>query len=391
MRNAARNASAMKTGNMLELISIIRRGPVSRADLARETGLTRAAVTIIVDRLQGEGVVAERGAGSGRGRKPILLEIREGSLCFMGVDITRADCSVGIVDAAGRMLEHASFGLSPDGAFSDVLPRITGLMRGIVGKFPGSCRLLGAGVSVPGPVDSHTGIVLNPPNFRMLHGQNVVEALGGAVECGIWADNNASARALWERNLGAGRRFANFIAITVDTGVGSGLVLGGRLYRGMGFAGEAGHVSVDMNGEPCACGNRGCLELYASVPALLRRQCAGRPDLKRWEDIADGAERGDALCIEAVGQEARYLSQSVVNTANLLDLEAVILTGFVAYKPAMLLESMRKAVRSARITAGAHDLEILASGPVEHAGAASAAMLAMERFFAGETGWGAPA
>ncbi|MEA4889935.1 MAG: ROK family transcriptional regulator [Clostridiaceae bacterium] len=388
MKKSTRNAFTMKTANMREIISILRQGPVSRADLARATGLTRAAVTIIVERLVKNGLVTERGTGESRqGKKPILLDIVSSGLCFMGVDITRVDCSIGVVDIKGKILAHDTFRLSPDGSFDDLLLRVVSGLRSLRATLPDPGSLLGMGVSVPGPVDSNTGNVLNPPNFGMLCGRNVLEPLKDALGCGVWIDNNAAARALYEKDLGAGRSFTNFISMIVDTGVGSGLVLGGRLFRGLGFAGEAGHMSVDMNGKLCTCGNRGCLELYAAIPALIRRECAGRPDIAGWSDVVDRAAEGDALCLSVIEKEARYLSQSVVNTTNLLDLEAVILTGFVTYKPGLLLDAMSRFVQGARIAAGAHRLEILASGSIEHVGVVSAAMLAAERFLTGETDW----
>lgn len=391
MRNTARNASTMKQGNMLEIIDIVRRGPVSRADVARATGLTRAAVTIIVDRLEKEGILVERGFGEdSQSRKPIMLDVSDDGFCFMGVDITRVNCSIGIVDIKGKVIERVCFDLSSDTPFGSVLPDILGGMRSVLAKpeIPGKLR--GIGVSAPGPVDSRSGVILNPPNFKMLQRQNVLEALKGGLDSGIWLDNNAAARALYEKNMGAGRRFGNFMTMIVDTGIGSGLILDGRLFRGAGFAGEAGHTSIDIHGSPCTCGNRGCLELYAAIPALLRRQCAGRPDITSWKDAVDGAEAGDGHCLAVIRKEAEYLSQSIVNTANLLDLEAVILTGYVAYKPELLLDNIRRAVQDARITGSIHGLEILTSHTGENAGVASAAMIAMEKFFSGETDWRLP-
>lgn len=385
-----RNAASMKLGNMLEIIDIVRRGPVSRADVARATGLTRAAVTIIVDRLQKEGILLEPAAEGDRGKKNSLLEVRDDSLYFMGVDITRVNCSVCIADIKGRSLAEAGFSLSADDAFDGILPGILSNMKNVCQAIGGPQRLMGIGVSVPGPVDIQSGRVLNPPNFRMLENQNVLDRLKGATDCGIWLDNNSAARTLYEKHLGAGRRFGNFMVMIVDTGVGSGLVLDGRLFRGLGFAGEAGHTSLNFDGPPCACGNRGCLESYAAIPALLRRECAGRPDIASWKDVVDRAEHGDSLCLEVIGKEAGYLSQSIANTANLLDLEAVILTGYIAYRPELLLSRIRSAVQSVRITGRIHALEILPSDERENAGAVSAAMIAMEKFLSGQSGWNIP-
>ncbi len=387
MRDTARNAASMKLNNMLDIIDIVRRGPVSRADVARATGLTRAAVTIIVDRLQKAGILEVPGADGERGRKNSLLQLMDQGLYFMGIDITRVNCSICIADIKGNSIAEAGFALSADAAFEDVLPLIRDRVQDVCRSIGGVERLTGAGVSTPGPVDITAGKVLSPTNFRMLHNQNVIEQLREVVGCGIWLENNAAARTLYEKNLGEGRRFSNFMVMIVDTGVGSGLVLEGRLFRGLGFAGEAGHTSVNMDGPLCACGNRGCLEEYAAIPSLLRREFAGHSDVSSWKDVVDLALAGNAQCLDVVSREARYLAQSIVNTANLLDLEAVILIGFIAYRPDLLLEHIRQAVQGVRITGHTHGLEIIASQARENAGALSAAIIAMEKFLMGQAGW----
>lgn len=391
MRNPIRNAASMKQGNMLEIIDIVRKGPVSRADVARATGLTRAAVTIIVDRLVKQGILIEPDTAQGsREKKNSLLKMRDDCFYFMGIDITRVNCSLCVVDIKGRSVAEAGFGLSADDSFDNILPGILFSMKDVCRSIDGPQRLMGIGVSVPGPVDIRSGRVLNPPNFSMLKNQNVLDRLKGTADCGIWLDNNATARTLYEKHLGAGGRFGNFMVMIVDTGVGSGLVLDGRLFRGLGFAGEAGHTSINLDGPMCACGNRGCLEEYAAIPALLRRECNRRPDITSWKDVVDRAEQDDALCMEVIETESRFLSQCIVNTANLLDLEAIILTGYIAYQPELLLGRIRNAVQGARITGRIHALEILPSAEHENAGAVSAAMIAMEKFLSGQTGWNIP-
>ena len=383
----ARNASDMKMGNMLEIIDLVRQGPTSRAAVARATGLTRAAVTIIVDRLISAGLISEHSLDNdGKCRKPIQLELGD-RLRFMGVDISRAGCTIGLMDLKGATSMCSHFAIVPDDPFERVLPRIIETMRRISCSLRSSRKLIGIGVSVPGPVDAKAGVTLNPPNFKMLQNQRILDQLRGGADCAIWLDNNAAARTLFEKNLGQARRFNNFMTMIVDTGVGSGLVLDGKLFRGAGYAGEAGHVSIDRQGERCVCGNRGCLELYAAIPVLIRREGKGRPDLADWPAGAEQALAGDGRARAIIGQEAAYLAQSIVNTANLLDLEAVILTGMITYKPELLLEAIRQHVQAARITGSIHRLEILAAQPRPDDAAASAATIALDKFLTGQTDW----
>jgi predicted NBD/HSP70 family sugar kinase len=385
----AQNSSNMKLHNMLELMNLVRKGSVSRIEASKKMGLTRAAVTIIVDRLEREGIICEIGAGESEvGRKPIILGMRADSFYFMGIDINRVSCSIGIVDVMGGIITSTKFDLPPRATFDSILPQIFEGVGQACRKLDGlSGRLQGIGVSVPGPLDPRAGVVFNPPHFELLQGQNVAEKLRKGLDFPLYVDNNAVARTLYEKNLGEGKQFHNFMVMTVDTGIGSGLLMEDELYRGMGYAGEVGHVSIDINGQPCSCGNRGCLEGFASIPALLRHECADRADLASWRDVADGAEQGDSHCKEVIATEARYLAQSIVNTANLLDIEAVILTGYVAYRPGLLLEEISRLVRNARITGNIHDIQILAAPLREDAEVVTAATIAMEKFFSGETDW----
>ena len=129
---------------------------------------------------------------------------------------------------------------------------------------------MGLGITAPGPLDSGKGTILNPPNFKKWKNTAIVSELKKTFDFDIMLENNASALAVAEKNYGAARGFSDFILLVVDTGVGAGIITDGSLYKGSNSLGaELGHTSIIYNGKKCDCGNNGCLEVYASVPAIL--------------------------------------------------------------------------------------------------------------------------
>lgn len=380
VRNRPRNAAAVKNGNRLDLISLVLQGSVTRAELARRTGLTRAAVTIIVERLIRERVLSEAGETSDKQKHAARrLRINDQRYLFMGIDIHRQGYAIGLTDLRGQTVRSQQSGFLPGQPYERLMDQLSTEAEQMHRSLSQPDRLQGIGISVPGPVDHRTG-AMSPPHFDLLKGHNILADLKDRLPAPVWIENNAAARALCEQYAGQERRYRNFMVLIVDTGIGSGLILNGKLYRGFGFAGEIGHLSIDRNGPLCACGNRGCLEGYAAIPALIN--LAAVPDsVVSWRDLADQAEAGDAGCLAAIEHEAANLAQGIVNAVNLLDLEAVILTGDIVYKPELLLQAVRRQVQATRITRQVHDLVILAAEDRQDAGMAGAAMIAMDHFF----------
>jgi predicted NBD/HSP70 family sugar kinase len=170
--------------------------------------------------------------------------------------------------------------------------------------------------------------------------------------------------------------------LVVDTGIGAGIVIDDKLYKGVGgFGGEVGHISIDINGRRCNCGNKGCLETYASISAVLRDVAGVHKDIRTWETIVDQAIAGDPFCKGIVEKEAAYLSAGIVNVLNVLELEAVILTGYIKYKPEILLASIRNIVNATSITRGICDKKIYMSSLPEDIDIVSAASLIINEFY----------
>ena len=384
MKDSVRNKAHMKFYNRQNILDIINKKPLSRAELARKTGLTRAAVTIIVDGLVKEGIVMETTAAEADyGRKPILLDIRRENYYAIGLNISRCGCCAGITDLKGTVKVRREIALPKTNA-KEALETIKKELHQLTAQCDKEKgKLLGIGITTPGPVDVFSGTILNPPNFELWNNFEIVAELKKDFPYEIYLENNSTSLALAERNFGEGCRFNSFMLLVVDTGIGAGIIINNSLYRGVGgFGGELGHTSVDMNGKPCKCGNKGCLEVYASIPVIIEEAKLNYPDVRTWKDIVDKAVSGDTGCKEIIEKEARLLSNSIVNSMNVLELEAVILTGFINYGE-ILVNRIREIVHSTAITRDIHKIQICMSSISSDSDIIASAAIVIEKFFNG--------
>ncbi|HVC38860.1 MAG TPA: ROK family protein [Candidatus Dormibacteraeota bacterium] len=226
----------------------------------------------------------------------------------------------GIVRRRGRARTAASEG--PTG----ILAQIDGLVREAVAAEPeASLSQLLLAVGVPGPVDSGTGVVAGAPNLPGWRGVPLRELLEKRLGCRCLVEHDASLAALAEYRRGTGRGTQDFVYVTVSTGIGAGLILGGRLYRGyQGSAGEFGHMVIFPGGPACNCGNRGCLEALASGTAIARE--AG---VASAFEVSRMASAGDPAARAILSRAARYIGLALGGLINLLNPEAVALGGGV--------------------------------------------------------------
>lgn len=257
----------------------------------------------------------------------------------------------------------------------------------LVGRFsplpPGA-----VGVAVPGPLSVRDGVVFEPPNLRGWREVPLRRMLEERLHRPVVLENDANAAALGEWWRGAGRGSRHLVYVTVSTGVGGGLVLEGRLYRGAGdTAGEIGHVVVDPTGPVCSCGRRGHLEGIASGPAIARwteeQLRAGRPSVLAGRkglsarEVAEAAEAGDGLAREAFARAGRYLGWAVAGLLNLLNPEVVVLGGGVVRAGRWLLDPLREAARESSFERPWRAARIVTAGLSGRAGLVGAAYVAM--------------
>ena len=331
----ATNANTMKEKNKRLLINLIRRDECSRADLAKATALTKAAVSIIVDDLIKDGVVYEsKSMESGIGRRPLLLKLNPSFMCSVGLNITRRYAELGIVDISGKIICEKRFDVYPKKeAIANIKKSIETMIQENHISYD---NIYGVGVTAPGPVDVPNTTILNPVHFDEWHYENIGLQLEGVLPRKVYLENVSGGLALCEKYFGIAKKMEDFLVLVVDEGIGSGIMTSGKLLRN---ASELGHTSIAYDGPRCECGNFGCVEKYASIGGILQGT-----EYTSWKEVIDA---DDEAIIE---KEAEYLSCAIINAVNLFSLENVILEGEINYKTEKLIQSIETKMKRNKIT-----------------------------------------
>lgn len=342
----------------LVLEYIWRERKVSRADIARRLGMSRSTVSEIVSALLETGLVAEGEDGPSRGgRRPILIEFQDAAAVILGVEMGATHVAAVLTDLRGHVLAWDNRAhpvrTDPEGT----IRLMVDLIDACLGSWGGPReKLLGIGVAVPSPVDPSEPDRLSEVVMPAWRGHSGMETLRSTYGVPVFVDNDANLGAVAEQWWGAGRGIDDFTYIKVATGVGAGYVIRGEVYPGAtSVAGEIGHLSIDSEGEPCICGNRGCLATLVGTPALIARADELRsefPDSVLADReitiaaIEDAALADDPLGLTVVQEAARNLGIAVAGVLNLMNPAAVILGGSLARVEERLLAPLREMVMS---------------------------------------------
>jgi glucokinase len=234
------------------------------------------------------------------------------------------------------------------------------------------------GVAIPGEVDP-TGLCWGLPNVPGFKGVALGRGLSERLRCPVAVENDATTAALGEYLHGHGSRYPSFLMITLGTGIGGGLVIGGQLYPGSnGFAGEIGHVNIDpaVDAPLCGCGKRGCLETYSGTPALIRKFAElGGGDVTEIKDIAASARRGETAGIETFRMMGMALGRGLANIQNVLDLNALIFSGGISRSFDLLEPLVREGLRKYSFSEPPAEVPLVVSELGSTAGVVGAAYL----------------
>jgi predicted NBD/HSP70 family sugar kinase len=340
----------------LVLNTVFGNATVSRAEIARITGLTRTTVSQIVAGLMDEGLVREVGVGSSRGGKsPILLSVVADSRHLIGLDLGEAQFSGAVVNLRGEILR--SIHLPLEGRSSDAtLERIFELVDAL--RADDRCPLLGIGIGAPGIIDTSTGTVrwsvnLNWAELRL--GPLLEQRYGVPVVVA----NDSHAAALAELTFFRQPRPNNLIVIRVGRGVGAGIILNGQLFQGDGYgAGEFGHVSMAGADAPCRCGREGCLETMTSMRALVDAAGALEPSITDVSGLVAAFLAGVTSIRRIVLDAARELGVAIGWLIGVLNVRHVLVVGPVAEFGDDWLGEVRRYARSSVLALVARDTQI---------------------------------
>lgn len=348
---------------------------ISRAELARRLDLSRSTVSELVPRLLATSLVVEAGAGaSSGGRRPIQLRFEDDAFFILGVALGATHVGVVVTDLRGgiRAACEREHPVQTDPAGTrELLERMS--LDALAAAQVGPGRLLGVGVGLPSPVDPRHPERLHRLTLPAWGREHRLGEIAEGLGVPALFENDANLGALAERWWGAARGVDDFTYLHVATGVGSGHVVAGRLYRGAaGVAGEAGHLSIDPHGPLCNCGNRGCLWMYVGTPNLLARvqalaaehpgsMLAGAPPTLAALEAAARAD--DPLAARVIREAGEHLGAAIVNIVNLLNPTRVIVGGTLARLGERLTAPIREAVtarifESAATLTGLHATEL---------------------------------
>ncbi|MFI5661985.1 ROK family protein [Streptomyces sp. NPDC051684] len=361
-----RTSRDIRTANRYEVLRrCLGRSAVSRQELAAETGLSSATVATLVGELLDLGVLVTDGfVDSGGGRPRGLVSVDAGHGSLVGVDVAETYVHAELFDLNLRAVARADREPVP-GAHgpAHVAAVIADAVRSVLDATTDAGTggpVLGAGVCMPGLVDRQGGISVYAPNWGWRDAVPLRELLAEHLDVPLYLDNPLRASTVAELWFGAARGRDDAVVVNLGTGVGAGLALGGALHRGVtNSAGEWGHTTLVLDGRPCHCGNRGCVEAYVGAPGIMRslRELHPRSPLLHPDDqtatigaIGRAATEGSAEALDVVRETARYLGAAIGDLVNLLNPEVVVLSSWVAEAlGAPLLDEVRSA-------AGRHSL-----------------------------------
>src|SRR3954467_13330274 len=359
---------SLRERNRLRVIDALRtRGAISRADIARQTGLSRSTVSSLVADLQATGMVIERATdgvaatASQGGRPPVLVALDRSAGAGLARDFGHASLRVAVPDLSCSILAESYAELEVDTAAVDALDTAATLVSELIDEAGGARgRVLAAGMGLPGPIDRESGRVHSQPILPGWVALDPAAEMEERLGLPVHLDNDANVGALGESTFGVGRGTLVMAYLRLSAGIGAGLVIKGRPFRGArGIAGEIGHVLVDPQGPICRCGNRGCLETFASPPALceLLRRSHGPITVPRLLSLA---AEGDAGARRVIHDAGRVVGRAVADLCNFINPDLVIVGGDLAGAGDLLLDPMREAVRRFAIPAAAEDVRITA-------------------------------
>ncbi len=397
------NISKVKAHNLSAVLSMLRQYEfVSRAHLAELTGLSTTTISNLVSELLEQGIVTEEGAikpapRQGAGRPRTSLRLVPEARYAVGVHIGVGQIRVAVADLRAQHLNTLSMGHSLDSSASEVMGDVAALVdRALAQSGVDRDKVVGLGVGASGLVNPHTGVNVMAPNLGW-RDVPIRDLLVQELALPVCVDNNARTMALGEALFGVGRDVHALAFVYARIGVGAGFVVGERLFRGSAAgAGEIGHTTIIPDGgEPCRCGNNGCLETLVSEPAIvhlaealaarepngiLAAQLQGEQGTAI-ERIFGAARAGDRATQAMLEERACYMGIALANLVNVLNPDMIVLGGIFAQGQDLLLPTVERVLRQRAFANLGAQVQLKTTGFGPQAGVIGAVALALNTFF----------
>jgi len=338
-----------KENKSLVLNLIINHAPISRADIAQQSGLNKGTVSSLVSELLEEQLIYESGPGeSSGGRRPVMLLFNQGAGYSIGLDLGVNYILGVLTDLQGNIVfsENKKY---KNTTYEETLDHVKKVISSLINAAPPSpYGIVGIGIGAPGIVNNE-GDVLLAPNLGW---KNVPlkKEIEDAFHLPVIIENEANAGAYGEKKFGIGLHFDNLIYISVGIGIGAGIIINGELYSGFnGYSGEVGHMTIDKNGIKCRCGNKGCWELYASEQSLLSK--ANQLQLGNSEEISLGeilslAEKKDPSVLALLEEIGQNLASGIINIIHAFNPQQIIIGNRLASAKKWIEPQVQHAIKT---------------------------------------------
>ncbi|SFL52378.1 Sugar kinase of the NBD/HSP70 family, may contain an N-terminal HTH domain [Gracilibacillus orientalis] len=374
-----------KENKALVLKTIQGKAPISRAAIANVTGLNKGTVSSLVSELIDEKLIHESGTGkSSGGRRPVMLLLNETAGFTISVDLGVKSILGVLTDLRGNILSEKKIRFKKKD-FDDVLTLLYQLIDELKNDAPESeYGIVGIGIGVPGVVTTEGEILLAPNlGWKKVPLQQI---LFDHYHVPVTVENEANAGAYGEKVYGVGQMSNELVYASISIGIGVGLILEGKLYKGLrGFSGELGHMTIEKDGANCRCGNKGCWELYASEQALLDQAQINGFDDATVEKLIEAADQGDTKAIQLLENVGDYLGVGITNIIHIFNPEQVVVGNTLRQAEKYIMPAIEKRIEKNAIGFNKNDVVLNVAKLKKHSTVMGIAAFNIEKFFE-ETG-----
>ncbi|WP_026699677.1 ROK family transcriptional regulator [Salibacterium aidingense] len=389
----------MKSLNKSVILNKIRTsGPISRAQIAKDTKLTPPTVSSIVKELIEQGFVKESSLGMSQGgRKPTMLVINSSEFFVIGIDAGPNEMEMILSDLSGDILYDSLTPITHPINETQFMDMLKTDIREFLNKYSHlKEKVIGIGVAMHGVVDVTSGMSLFAPNLN-LHDIPLKEQLEAEFSYPVKVENDARAMALGEAWFGESGGAHSMMAVNIGRGIGAGMVIDGKLYHGeFDTAGEVGHMTIDIHGKKCQCGNEGCLQTVASGPAIAEKAVqaleAGEKSVlaekAQTEDsgitgelVYRAALENDELCVALLEETGRYIGIGLTNLIHVINPGKIVIGGGVSKADRFILPSMKEEIEQRALTSKAKHTDVTVSKLGDRATSLGAVSLVLVELF----------
>jgi glucokinase-like ROK family protein len=344
------------------------RGRASRAEIARATGLSRSTVSSIVSDLIDSGQLTEHGEetgvahGEAGGRPPVLLSLNPSAGLAVGIDFGHTHLRVAVSDLSHELLAETRRELDVDHSAEEGLDAAAELVDKVLKEAKvDRTRVLGVGMGLPGPISRATRTVGSSSILPGWVGVDAAAEMERRLKLPVHVENDANLGALAEYVWGSGKGHSDVIYIKLSSGVGAGLLLGGRLHEGAGgTAGEIGHTPAQQGTAICRCGSRGCLETVASARAIAEQLGASRGEPVSTQELLRLTAEGDPAAARLIAEAGREIGVALAGLCNLINPDCVIIGGDLSAAGELITEPVLESIRRYAITNAAEQVTVVA-------------------------------